>query len=806
MLEPRRIAARAAARRMAEEAGEKVGDRIGYTVRFDDKTSKRTTLRVVTSGIFLRQLQDDPFLDGVGIVVLDEFHERSIDADLALAMTRRVQTDARADLRIVVMSATLETKRLAGFLGNPTVIESEGRLYPIETHQLAANEGPERGGVDAALVSKYVRRAYDETGGNILVFLPGLGEIKRCARSLDAWSTERSVELFELYGDLPAARQDAVFRTGEPRKVVLATNIAETSLTIPGITAVVDTGLCRSLRYSPASGLDRLELGPISRSSARQRCGRAGRTAPGTCWQLWTAHDERSRPEDDTPEIQRVDLAAPALQLATWGETDLDAFGWFEAPPAAALVRARSLLEQLGAIERSSDGLWPTTALGKQLARLPLHPRLARLLVAGAAEGVPREAATCAALMSERSPFRRSNHHNARHAPARVSTHDSDIIDELEALGLFEQTGQRDFDLGALSSGSARNVLRVRDQIARVADARKTPKPKARDVDRDIAISRALLQAFPDRLASRRTGDENRAVMVGGRGVTLARECGVRSARLFLCLELDDRPGEALVRRASAIERQWLPADRLRDAVEYEFDAASERVEASQTTRFEGLVISTRPAKPERNARSADVLAAAARKAPDRALDLETPTFAAFSARASCVAEWMPELDLPEIDAALLDELLGELCDGRISFEELRKAPLLDALKARFTWEQLRAIDQHAPETIAVPSGSNVKLTYERGRPPILAARIQELFGWADGPTVAQGRVRVLLHLLAPSMRPQQVTDDLRNFWNTTYAEVRKELRVRYPKHDWPEDPWKASPSRGARRRRGKTG
>ncbi len=825
MLEPRRIAARAAAKRMADESGTRVGDRIGYRVRFDDKTSTRTSLRVVTPGIFLAQLADDPFLEGVDVVVFDEFHERGIDGDLALAMTRRVQTDARDNLRIVVMSATLQTERLCRFLGDPVVIESEGRLFPIAVHQLRHEERPERGGVDDALVSKYVRRACEETDGDVLVFLPGIGEIRRCARTLENWSKREHIELFELYGDLPSKSQDAVFEIGARRKVVLSTNIAETSLTLPRITAVIDTGLARTLRYDPASGLDRLELGPISRSSARQRCGRAGRTAPGTCWQLWTAHDEQARPQDDTAEIERVDLAGAVLQLIAWGETRLQSFAWFEAPPAASLERAHTLLERLGAISNSGDGggLWTATRLGTTLARLPLHPRLARLLVAGAELGVAHEAAGCAALLSERSPFRRSMD---RHAPERVSPHDSDLLDELEALGAFESSGRRDFEIGTLSPAAARNIASVRDQLLRIlgrtgatgttrriGKARGAIPPQAQRVvpnsrnsreSRDDAVARALLQAFPDRLAVRRETDAQRALMVGGKGVTLARECGVRGARFLLCLDLDDRAGEARVRRAAAIEESWLPAHRLHTEIEYTFDATAERVVANRTTRFEDLAIAERSVKPERDTRSAEVLAATARKSIDRALDLQAPAFLAFRARVESLGGWMPDLALPEISDALLDELLSQLCHGRISFSELRSAPLLDALKARFTWEQLRAIDTHAPETLAVPSGNNIRLTYERGRPPVLAARIQELFGWTDSPTIAGGRVRVLLHLLAPSMRPQQVTDDLRNFWTTTYAEVRKELRVRYPKHDWPEDPWTASASRGAKRRRGK--
>ena len=804
MLEPRRIAARAAARRMAEEAGESVGDRFGYSVRFDDKTSKQTRVRVVTGGVFLRQLQDSPFLDGVGVVLFDEFHERSVEADLALAMTRRVQVEAREDLRIVVMSATLETTALRKFLGDPACIESKGRLFPVDIRMLPAKEVGRQNSVDAGTVSRYIRRAHEESTGDVLAFLPGVAEIRRVSRALDEWASRTQVEVLELFGELAPADQDKVFRRANRRRVVLATNIAETSLTLPGVTAVVDTGLHKSLRYDPGTGLDRLELGPISKSSARQRAGRAGRTAPGVCWRLWTEHDDISRPEANTAEIEHVDLASTALQLAAWGETRIDDFDWLEAPPAAALERSRVLLERLDAIETRTDSRWVATDLGKQLIGLPLHPRVARFLLAADGKRTNTAAATAAALLSERSPFRRQND---PHAHPRVSTHDSDILDELDAIEAFERSGRRDYEVGELSADRARNLLRVRDQIQRLSRTlgRSPTATTNGAADKHTEISRALLRAFPDRLAVRRDSDENRAVMVGGNGIRLARECGVRASKLFLCLDVDGGRTDALVRRASAVELDWLSSERLKTTVEYEFNVAEERVEAKKTTRFEDLALDSRPAKTERNPKSSEVLTDAARKMGDRALDTQNPAFASFIARLSNLAQWMPELNLPTFDEQTRNEILSELCVGRISIEELRNAPLLETWKGRLSWEQQEALERYAPEKLEIPSGSHVSLKYEPGRPPVLAARIQELFGLADSPTVAGGRVRVLVHLLAPNMRPQQVTDDLKNFWNTTYADVRKELRQRYPKHDWPEDPWQAKPSRRVGRPRAKT-
>jgi ATP-dependent helicase HrpB len=543
MLEPRRIAARAAARRMAEEGGWTLGREVGYQVRFERRAGPETQILVVTEGILVQRLQADPFLEDVGTVIFDEIHERNLQTDLSLAMARRVQREVRPDLRLLAMSATLDPGPLAAFLGDCPTIESRGRLHPVE---ILYGERPDDRALPAQ-VAAGVRRMLAATPGDVLVFLPGVGEIQRCAEALAA---ERDLAVLPLYGDLPAERQDEVLRPLDRRKVVLATNVAETSITIDGVTAVVDSGLVRRLRFDPATGLDRLELGKVSRASADQRAGRAGRQAPGVCLRLWPAWEQPALPERETPEIARVDLAGPALQLTSWGESDLEAFDWFEAPDPAALDAAVLLLRQLGALDDRG-----VTALGRTLARLPVHPRLGRLLAEGQRLGHPREAALLAALLSERDPFLRP----LRGAgPRRASR--SDLLDRLDALEAFER---RQASPGELNAGAARLVLRARDQLAELVKGEA-----GKGSDRDDALLRALLAAYPDRVARRREPRSPRGVMVGGRGVRLADESAVLEAPLFLCVDLDaGRSGplsEALVRKASEVEPGWLPPERLR--------------------------------------------------------------------------------------------------------------------------------------------------------------------------------------------------------------------------------------------------
>lgn len=793
MLEPRRIAARAAAVRMSRERGGVgksggVGGEIGYRVRFDAAVSAATRIEVVTGGLFLRRLQDDPFLEGVGAVVFDEFHERSLDTDLAFAMVQRVRAELDEALPLVVMSATLDVDPIAAALGGCPIVRCEGRTHPVDVRYLPPGVADRR---EPELVELGVRNLLDDTDGDILVFLPGLGEIRRAGQALTELAAQRGLVVQELYGDLPSDKQDAVLAPGGPRKIVLATNVAETSVTIPGVTGVVDTGTARVPVHDMAAGIDRLERVPISRAAADQRTGRAGRTAPGVCARLWTEAEHGNRPAHETPELQRVDLAGPLLQLLVWGERDPRSLPWLEAPAEAAVVRGLGLLESLGAL---ADGV--PTSTGRQLARLPVHPRIGGLLVAGAACGLESRAALAAALLSERDPFavRRGE------APERS---ESDVLDRVRRL---EAAGR------GRDAGRARAVLRVAHQLERLARGLggrrgvrgSTAAGETRSADE--AFLRLLVTALPDRVARRRESGSSRGVMVGGRGVQLADTCAVRDAPLFLCLELAAGAGssraEAMVRLASKVEVEWLPQEDLTQGVETLFDEATGRVTARRRRHFRDLLIEDAPAKLPDAATVSAALAEAASTRLAQALPLDDPAVAGLSMRLAFLAEHMPEQDMPALDDDALRSLLPRLCGGKRSFAELRRVPLAGELANLLDHRQRRALEEHAPERLTVPSGSTHALRYEPGTAPVLAVRIQELFGWTETPRLAGGRVPVLLHLLAPNHRPQQITDDLANFWRETYTHVRKDLRARYPKHAWPEDPATATAERGPKRRR----
>jgi ATP-dependent helicase HrpB len=783
MLEPRRLAARAAARRIASERGGRLGDQVGYQVRFDRQAGPHTRLLVVTPGILLRHLHDDPYLEKVGAVLFDEFHERSLENDLALGLVRLVQHTVRPELKIVAMSATLAVEAVAAYLGVCPIIASEGRLHPVE---ILYEPRPREKPLPVA-VGEAVMQLLDRTVGDLLVFLPGLQEIRQNARHLEPLARDRDLAVLPLYGDLPAEQQDAVLQPQPRRKVVLATNVAETSVTIEGITGVVDSGLARVLQFDPHVGLDRLRLMPISRASADQRAGRAGRTAPGVCVRLWSPIADRGRPEQTEPEIRRVDLAGAVLQLLALGERDILHFPWLEPPPEATVALALTLLHRLGAV---ADGA--VTELGKEMAQQPVHPRLGRLLIEAKRLGNPAQVALAAALLSERDPFVRPL--EGLNKDYRRAATVSDVLDRVEALEDFERTHRTAFPIGKLNRSAVSQVLRARDQLLRLLPG----LPAGRDPD---ALLRSLLAAYPDRLARRRETSSRLGVMVGGRGVRLAHDSGVSEAELFLCVDVDAGQRETWVRLASAVQRDWLPPDRVTIAHEVFFDDETEKVLARKRIRFDDLVLEESPAALPGGEEVARVLAEAAAERLERVLPPPDSTSDSYQTRVRCLSAWMPELSLPVFDEGELRELLSGLCPGRRSFEELRNADWVQALQGKLTHSQQQAVEREAPERLEVPSGSRLALRYEEGRPPILEVRIQEMFGLSETPRVAGGRVRVLLHLLAPNYRPQQVTDDLASFWVNTYPQVRKDLRARYPKHAWPENPVSAMPERRPRRK-----
>jgi ATP-dependent helicase HrpB len=791
MLEPRRVAARAAARRMAAEDGSDVGGPFGYHVRFDRKTSAHTRVVAVTPGILLRELHADPFLESVSCVVFDEFHERGLEADLALAMVRLVRRTVRPDLQVVVMSATLDAGPIAAYLGDAPVVTSEGRTFPVELRYR-----PRRADTPlSAAVASAVRDLLDSTDGDVLAFLPGLREIRLTAGLLDDLRNQ-GIEVLTLHGDLPPEQQDRALRNLESRKVVLSTNVAETSVTVEGVTAVVDGGLARQLEFEPGVGMDRLRLVPISRASADQRAGRAGRTQPGVCVRLWDEHGHRARPEHTEPEIRRVDLCGAVLQLLAFGEADVTNFGWFDPPRPEAVQHSLELLRLLGAL--GDTGLTP---LGKELAGLPVHPRVGRMLIEGARLGVGDRAALAAALLSDRDPFLREDGPPQFHGHREPT--ESDVLDRVEALEAFEATGRTLFPLGELHRGGAKQVLTVRAQLMRSCEQMKAQGRPSLGLDRDAALLRSLFAAFPDRLARRRAPSDRRARMVGGRGVKLGPQSGVLEPELFVCVDVDAGGVESPVRMASGVRREWLPAEQLVTVTEVVFDEQTEKLIARKQTRFADLVLDDTPAHIADEDAAARVLADAAARNWEKVLPPPDSPAGSFLLRLRCLKVWMPDTDLPSFDDESLKAMLPDLCRGLRSLAAVRNGPWFDHLRGMLNYQQQQLVDREAPERMEVPSGSHIAIQYEPGRPPVLAARIQELFGLTETPRMAGGRVRVLLHLLAPNYRPQQVTDDLASFWANGYPLVRKELRARYPKHSWPDDPLTAEAIRGPKRRPG---
>ncbi len=791
LLQPRRVAARASAFRIAEENGWQVGEEVGYQIRLERRVGPKTRLIVETEGVLNRQLVADPFLEGVGVVILDEFHERSLHTDLAIALLREVRETVREDLRIVVMSATLDAGPVASFLGDCPIIRAEGRAFPVEIvyrpETRPASAEAIVGAVESALKGP-------DDAGHVLVFLPGAEEIRRAGVHLESLARQENFDVLPLHGALPEAEQDRALRPSHRRKVILATNIAETSLTIDGVRTVIDSGLARFASDDPAKGLDRLELGRISKASATQRAGRAGRTAPGRCLRLWSEREQRGMVESDPPEVARVDLASTVLTLHAWNVPDVARFGWFEAPPADRLDASERLLVMLGALSGLEKRLTP---LGRQLLAIPAHPRIARLLSAAADDGHPREGAALAALLSEKDIVA-----TTRQVSGRGS---SDLLVRLDLLAEAERlkfsSGLRDRGIDPFA---ARRVARARDDFFRIA-RRVLGEGSGGEPDEET-ILRWVLLAYPDRVVRRR-GHEATGVMVGGRGVRLAPDSVVRDDEFFLALDpRQDRRGstlEARVRIASAVRVEWLEEafpQSLRREHSVRFDEQRQRAVGITALWYRDLLLrEDRNAKVEPSEASAALASSLIARA--RAFVDEDEGALNWLARLDFLRLTMPEASWPEFDDDSLGAVIADACVGKRTTDEVRRSSLVPLLKARLTHVQSRAMDELAPESLLVPSGHRIRLVYEPDRPPVLAVRLQELFGWTETPRLAGGRIAVVLHLLGPNYRPVQVTDDLRSFWASTYFQVRKDLRARYPRHSWPDDPLTAkAESKGGRR------
>ena len=802
MLEPRRIAAVSAARWMAKTLGEQAGETVGYSIRFDAKRSERTRIEVVTEGILARRIQADPGLQGVAMVIFDEFHERSIHADLALALCLDIRKQLREDLKILVMSATMECAPIAALLGNAPVITSSGKAFPVEERYVEDTSGPL-----PLRVASVIKTALNDTYGDILVFLPGSGEIRACDRQLRASlnMSEDRIALHPLYGDLPFEEQErALLPSKDQRKIVLATNIAETSLTIEGMHVVIDSGLTRMLRYDPATGMNRLVTVPVSKASAEQRRGRAGRLGPGVCYRLYSKHDLHGMLPYTQPEILVSDLSPLALELAAWGVKNPHALSWLDDPPAAAWATGVQLLQDLGALDASSS----ITSLGRAMARFPLHPRLSRLMMRSEELGCARLGADLAAILSEREIF--------RHGAADRRLNEPDISERIDAL----RRGRKGTEAGgATDHWALRAVERTSQQLRRlmsgsisqetnikIQEGLSKGAPTEKNVDHD-AIARLLLAAYPDRICKRREEGSRSYVLVPGRGVRLSLDSHLVSSSYLIAVNVDaGEKTEGFIHMAAPVTEELIRSEcagNIETVRRVEWDRKEGRIAAAEEERLGTLLLSARPFTPA-DEEAAPILCDEVRANPGL-LNFGKEA-RQLQARTGLMKKVFPEETWPDLsDEHLLADpkewLLPWLGNIR-SAQGLRGLNVLRALKAKLSREQGRLLDERAPLAITVPSGSRVALDYSSGDQPVLAVKLQEMFGLADTPTIASGRVKVLLHLLSPAGRPVQITRDLRGFWNTGYPLVKKDLKGRYPRHPWPDDPWNAAPTKRAKPRR----
>ena len=783
MLEPRRIAARAAASRMAATLGEAPGETVGWRIRLDSRVGPRTRIEVVTEGILTRMIQDDPSLPGVGLVIFDEFHERSLHADLGLALALEAQQGLRDDLKLLVMSATLDGEPVARLLGDVPVITSQGRAFPVETRFLARPE-PRR---FADEVAAAVVRALAEQDGDVLVFLPGAGEIRRVESLLADHPATRGVLLAPLYGDLSQEAQDRAIRPlpDGGRKVVLATAIAETSLTIEGVRAVVDGGQMRVARFDPGSGMTRLVTLPASKAAADQRRGRAGRLGPGTCYRLWSEAEDRALAPWTAPEITGADLAPLALDLAQWGVNDSATLAWLDPPPAAHLAQARQLLVELGALD---DG-HRITAHGKAMARLPMHPRLAHMVLTARDMGLGGLACDLAALLEERDVLR-----------AGRGSRDADIRLRLQALRTGEGFDARHgltLDRGA--------VARAR-QSARDWRRRLGLKPGEQPGKEDEA-GLLLAFAYPDRIAKRRPGGEPRYAMTGGRGAVFADHEPLAAEEWLALAELDGDRREARIFMAAPLTLADIEAHfagQIEEVSRCEWDSREEAVAARRQRRLWGLVLEDKPLKQADPAALSEAMAAGI-----RAMGLACLPWTAeaerLRRRCGFVRALDPEGGWPDLSDQALSETLEDWLiphlAGMTRRAHLARLDLSAIIQGLLSWEQRRRLDEQAPTHVEVPSGSRIPIDYA-GETPVLAVRLQEMFGCAETPRIGQGRVALLLHLLSPARRPVQVTRDLASFWANAYRQVKADLKGQYPKHWWPDDPMQAEPTARAKPRK----
>ncbi|EJL40292.1 ATP-dependent helicase HrpB [Brevibacillus sp. CF112] len=781
MLEPRRLAARAAAGYMARQLGEQVGETVGYRVKHDTRVGPRTRIEVITEGILTRMLQDDPELADVGLIIFDEFHERSLHADLGLALSLQAQSLFREDLRILVMSATLAAEPVSRLLGDAPVIVSAGRAFPVETRFLPK---PWTGAVEEA-VTRIVLSALAEEAGDVLAFLPGAKEIRTTQALLAKSELAANVRVYPLYGALAQHEQDAAIQPGQAgeRKVVLATSIAETSLTVEGVRIVIDSGWKRLPRFSSRTGMTRLETVRVSRAAADQRRGRAGRLDAGVCYRLWTEQEDRMLVAHEPPEMTEADLAPLALELAAWGVNDVHELQWLDVPPKASLAQARELLQQLGAL----DGHGQITAHGRVLAGMGLHPRLGHMIQKAGELGLGALACELAVLLEERDIAR-----------GRAAFADADISSRVELLRLVagKQGGARAFAEGQADEALCRRLWSEAAQLKRQWGSASTAENVA-DVSQ---TGRLLAFAYPDRIAQRR-GD-GRYLLRNGRGATFAVEQPLAFAPYVVAPLLDDQGADSRIMLAAAVEESDLYRDwsgQITEETSVWWDRSAQAVRARTRKKLGAFVLQEVAAEAEAD----EVLQALLAGIRTEGLELLPWSRHARQLRerlqfmSGIVPGW-PRAD----DEALLDTLeewLAPHVYGMRKKDELQQLSMSMVLEGMLSWEERQQLDEYAPTHITVPSGSKIAVDYSDPAAPCLFVRLQELFGWQDTPRIGRGKVPLTLHLLSPAQRPVQVTRDLASFWQQAYFEVKKDLKGRYPKHYWPDDPLAAIPTNRVR-------
>jgi len=796
VLQPRRLAARMLAKRVAEEAGTRLGEGVGYQIRLEARVSERTRIRFVTEGILLRQMSFDATLRGVSALVFDEFHERHLYGDISLARALQIQQGARPDLKIVVMSATLDAGALQQYLAPCEVLVSQGRSFPVRIEYQPRTLNFEQEPV-WEVAARECARVAESTPGALLVFMPGAYEISRTVQAIQASRALRGCLVLPLHGELPPEAQDRAVERYDTRKIIVSTNVAETSLTIDGVTAVIDSGLARMARFDPHRGINTLLVEKISAASADQRAGRAGRTAPGVCVRLWTEREHGQRAPQELPEVKRLDLAEVVLTLKASGIDDVAGFPWLEQPDPKALQRAETLLVDLGALAGATDAGRPAriTEVGRRMLRFPVHPRYARMFLAAQERGCVRAVALMAALTQGRNFLLRGVPREVEHAreEALGEEHGSDFFLLMRA---WQQADRAGYALDAcrrlgIHAQAARQVGPLFEQF--LAIARAEGLETAETAVDDIAVRKCVLAGFSDQLARRLDGGTLRCELVHQRRGMLARESCLQKAPLFVAAEISEifRSGgevNVLLSLATAVEEAWLrelfPDDH-RETQGVVYDEQARRVMARRERRFRDLVLEAKAGGDDVPPDAAAALLTREVLAGRIKLEAWDESVEQWITRVNRLAEWFPELEISPITEADRATLVEQICYGERGYRDLKDKPVLPVLRAWLTAEQLAVLDDFLPERLTMANGRRSRLTYAKEGPPVLSARIQELYGIEGRFAVGHGRVPVKIEVLAPNQRPIQVTDDLSNFWREQYPKVKAELSRRYPRHEW---------------------